>query len=127
MERRIIDLNDLDSEMDMGTFAIYIKRRANFKYEKCGSNEDLQAHHIIPRSKEGKTNFRNGICLCKECHKKEHAAKFKVKVMVYIPLHIREYAYKRIHSTIKYMRLNDVYNELLKAGYEAYCKKHNLF
>jgi len=45
------------------------------KYGKClacGSVVKLQAHHILPKSlfPEKMYDVDNGICLCKECHKK---------------------------------------------------------
>lgn len=44
------------------------------KCEICGSNENLEAHHIIPweYSIKGRTDVKNGMCLCKECHKMMH-------------------------------------------------------
>lgn len=41
---------------------------------KCGSTENLQAHHILPWSDfpEVRTEVSNGICLCGSCHSKEH-------------------------------------------------------
>lgn len=47
----------------------------NVKFERVRSEKefnkihfDLQVHHIIPRKEEGKSNFRNLITLCEECH-----------------------------------------------------------
>ena len=40
----------------------------------CGSEENLQVHHIIPfaRYPETRFNLGNGITLCEECHAKAH-------------------------------------------------------
>jgi len=41
--------------------------------KKCGTKENLHAHHIIPwkESVEKRFDLENGITLCKSCHKKE--------------------------------------------------------
>lgn len=43
--------------------------------EECGSEEDLQAHHIVYWSESplDRINVKNGRCLCGVCHAKEHA------------------------------------------------------
>jgi len=53
-------------------WADFIKDRANYACEVCGSyNKIMNAHHIIP--KRGYPNLRwdvkNGICLCAADHK----------------------------------------------------------
>ena len=42
--------------------------------EQCGSKDDLEAHHILywSESPKDRINIKNGICLCHECHTKEH-------------------------------------------------------
>lgn len=44
------------------------------KCQICGSEEKLEAHHIVPwkYSIKGRTDINNGICLCEECHKMMH-------------------------------------------------------
>lgn len=44
------------------------------KCEICGDKENLVAHHKIPwaYSIKGRTDVRNGQCLCDECHKMMH-------------------------------------------------------
>ena len=43
--------------------------------EECGSEEDLQAHHIVYWSEAplDRINVKNGKCLCAVCHAKEHS------------------------------------------------------
>jgi len=50
----------------------YILKNSNYKCEICGSEEDLQAHHIIPVAVNPllSEDIDNGICLCKNCHYK---------------------------------------------------------
>lgn len=36
--------------------------------KRCGSKEDLGAHHIIPRDENGSNSLDNLICLCNTCH-----------------------------------------------------------
>lgn len=42
--------------------------------EKCGSKDNLEAHHIIEWSEypQGRIDISNGMCLCLKCHTKEH-------------------------------------------------------
>lgn len=42
--------------------------------EKCGSNKRLEAHHIIRWADypKGRIDLQNGMCLCHNCHLKEH-------------------------------------------------------
>ena len=48
--------------------------RDGYKCIICGSNKNLEAHHIIPvrNSNEQKFNDNNGITLCRECHRLVH-------------------------------------------------------
>ena len=49
--------------------------KANFdnKCAVCGSNQMIQAHHIIPKEfkifKELREDIKNGIALCPKCHR----------------------------------------------------------
>lgn len=42
--------------------------------ELCGSTERLEAHHIIKWADypKGRIDLKNGMCLCHDCHTKEH-------------------------------------------------------
>lgn len=42
-----------------------------FRCACCGSRNDLEAHHIKPKSLYPHLayNVRNGICLCRRCHR----------------------------------------------------------
>lgn len=44
------------------------------KCEKCGATEELEAHHIIKWADypKGRTDIKNGQCLCHRCHTNEH-------------------------------------------------------
>ncbi|AEG14355.1 HNH endonuclease [Desulfofundulus kuznetsovii DSM 6115] len=39
----------------------------------CGSEEKLQRHHLVPRSKGGSDTPMNQVVLCEKCHRKIHA------------------------------------------------------
>lgn len=56
-------------------WARLIKARFNGTCAICGSNNKVQAHHIIPYSADenNRYNINNGILLCEECHRKAHA------------------------------------------------------
>lgn len=45
-----------------------IKRRDNYQCRKCNSEIGVSVHHITPRKKGGKSEQRNLITLCEECH-----------------------------------------------------------
>jgi 5-methylcytosine-specific restriction endonuclease McrA len=49
----------------------YIKWKLNF-CESCDSRENLDAHHVIPRSEGGTDDKDNIITLCKPCHRQVH-------------------------------------------------------
>jgi 5-methylcytosine-specific restriction endonuclease McrA len=46
--------------------------RDNFRCRECGSEENLEAHHIKPFSIAPEEMYvvENGLTLCKNCHKK---------------------------------------------------------
>lgn len=48
-----------------------VKRRDGYCCRKCGSDEDLEVHHIIPVSKGGTNSQANLITLCHRCHKRQ--------------------------------------------------------
>lgn len=47
-----------------------VKRLANYTCIKCGSKSNLVAHHInnYRDFPEGRTDIKNGACLCEQCH-----------------------------------------------------------
>ena len=40
----------------------------------CGSSKQLEAHHVMGWAEwpQGRTDVKNGLCLCHECHTEEH-------------------------------------------------------
>lgn len=52
-----------------------IKEEANYVCERCGSKENLEAHHEIPMKMNSElvNDEMNGICLCHDCHMKAHS------------------------------------------------------
>ncbi len=58
-----------------------IYKRDGFKCVKCGDNNRLHAHHIIPFSEDEskRTDINNGITLCLKCHGKIHGVDFMNK------------------------------------------------
>jgi 5-methylcytosine-specific restriction endonuclease McrA len=49
-----------------------ILKRNNFKCYFCGSTDNIQLHHIIPKRLGGTSDPENLIPLCDNCHKKLH-------------------------------------------------------
>ena len=58
----------LSEELPYGVWEYLVKRRAEFKCEDCGENNNLQSHHIVRPEDGGKNILRNGKCLCTQCH-----------------------------------------------------------
>lgn len=55
--------------------------RDGYKCKICGSNKNIQAHHIIPwsqtRNNKGlRYDIDNGITLCRKCHLKAHGGRW---------------------------------------------------
>lgn len=50
--------------------------RDKYTCQHCKSKDDLQAHHIIPRSEGGTNRVINGITLCKGCHDDLHGGEW---------------------------------------------------
>lgn len=46
----------------------YVYERDNGHCGKCGRNNGSQEHHVIPKSRGGKTKPNNLILLCMKCH-----------------------------------------------------------
>ena len=40
--------------------------------EKCGKEDELEVHHIIPLVEGGSDTFENFVALCSDCHKLFH-------------------------------------------------------
>ena len=38
----------------------------------CRSATDIERHHLIPRSRCGKTTTQTVLCLCRQCHRDWH-------------------------------------------------------
>lgn len=46
-------------------------RRDSHKCQYCGETKDLTLDHVIPKSKGGKTNWKNLVTACKKCNTKK--------------------------------------------------------
>lgn len=69
-DKRIYPFNRNDSRVKTWTKAVI-----SIGYcEKCGTTENLEAHHIIKWADypKGRIDLENGECLCVKCHAKEH-------------------------------------------------------
>lgn len=60
-------------------FIKFVKERANYTCEICGSKKQIEAHHIVSRGNYGKSSLNNGIALCHKCHKLIHGGNCKGK------------------------------------------------
>ncbi len=46
--------------------------RDGWRCQSCGSQRDLQVHHVKPRSQLGHDALENLITLCVGCHRRQH-------------------------------------------------------
>ena len=62
-----------NSNSPLTVWARKVKERDG-KCSQCGTENDLQAHHVKPKSShpELSLDINNGITLCYRCHKAEH-------------------------------------------------------
>ena len=89
----------------------------------CGSEKDLQYHHIVPTELGGNDILSNMCCVCGECHHKIHFGKSKNIDHGYL---IREGIKKSSKkSGRKHGQLDKMTNEL-KADIEAYLNDKNI-
>jgi RNA-directed DNA polymerase len=47
--------------------------RDGWRCQQCGCSENLEVHHIRPRSKLGDDTGENLIALCVDCHRAMHS------------------------------------------------------
>jgi len=47
---------------------VNIFKRDGFECQYCGENKDLTLDHLIPRSRNGKSTWRNLVTACKRCN-----------------------------------------------------------
>ena len=68
------DPKDLPSKYRLVLWARAVLKRGNCKCVECGSKEQLQAHHIKPKSKNKDLwyDLDNGQTLCVVCHAEKH-------------------------------------------------------
>ena len=85
--------------------------RDGYKCQHCGSEENLQAHHIIFKSNGGGNSVKNGITLCVECHVSLHRGEWKlmkkIKHFKY-PAHLQQgkwYLYNALKKRFKIIRI----------------------
>mgnify|MGYP000303142762 CR=1 FL=1 len=70
----IFGLSSHNYSMAIRGWAKLVKGRDNNECQVCGSEEDLQAHHIFHKLQypELSLNLNNGITLCKDNHYESH-------------------------------------------------------
>jgi 5-methylcytosine-specific restriction endonuclease McrA len=49
-----------------------VLERDGWRYQKCGSPENLLIHHKVKRSQQGDDALGNLVSLCTHCHIEEH-------------------------------------------------------
>jgi hypothetical protein len=71
---KVPKIREIKSEHPYGgkraQWGLDIKTRDGFKCQKCGTEENVHAHHIIPWKHDKSKRFEldNGITLCCSCH-----------------------------------------------------------
>ena len=74
--RKLIGDEFQQSEYEGRNFRAKVLWRDNYTCQHCGSKEELQSHHILPRISSGTNTPKNGITLCKTCHSSLHAGEW---------------------------------------------------
>ena len=71
------DMTSNEYQYALSLWSKTIKKRDNYMCKNCGSKENLNAHHIKPKSKypELSLDLDNGITLCEDCHSDIHGYK----------------------------------------------------
>ena len=59
-----------------------VLNRDNNRCIKCGSDEHLQVHHKVYKSKGGSDDEENLITLCEACHAEEHKGEPVYNIMI---------------------------------------------
>jgi hypothetical protein len=54
-------------------------KRANYRCERCWTKKDLEIHHIIPVRLGGKTDLKNCLVFCHNCHNSAPSDSFLLK------------------------------------------------
>ena len=64
--------------MTLAKWAKAVKALADNRCNICGSTENLQAHHIMPKNlyPDHIYDLNNGLCLCRKCHYYYHNGRF---------------------------------------------------
>jgi len=66
-------------EYEGNTFRQKVLWRDRYTCQKCESQEQLKAHHIIFKSKGGTDRVENGLTLCEDCHDALHRGEWFVE------------------------------------------------
>lgn len=80
-----------------GSVRDHVRRRDNEKCQWCGTDAELQIHHVRYRSEGGPDNKRNLILLCAEHHTMAHSNKKKYQPILLLWL----YFYYEILDTLQ--------------------------
>ena len=80
--RKLTGIEYQQSEYEGRNFRAKVLWRDDYKCQKCGSGDRLQAHHIVHRSQGGTDIVSNGISLCNLCHKELHSGLWKLNKKV---------------------------------------------
>lgn len=72
-EAKSFNLSVMEYKMALMSWSKTVRKRDKV-CQVCGTDKELQAHHIIHRSKQPELSFNlnNGITLCKNCHYESH-------------------------------------------------------
>jgi uncharacterized protein YlxP (DUF503 family) len=85
--------------------------RDKYKCQHCDSDEKLQAHHIIPKSKGGTNVVKNGITLCEKCHDQLHKGYWSLDIkpkMFKYPTHLQQgkwYLFSELKKKFNFVKI----------------------
>ena len=78
--KQLVGVEFQQGEYEGRNFRAKVLWRDNYTCQHCGAQENLNAHHILPRIDGGTNTPKNGITLCKKCHDALHAGEWVLKV-----------------------------------------------
>jgi len=99
--RKLVGKEFNDSEYQGRNFRAKVLWRDNYTCVRCGSNDKLNAHHILRQISGGTDTPQNGITLCEDCHSSLHKGEWilqkKPKTFKY-PMHLMRRSRRSVFS-----------------------------
>jgi len=107
--RKLVGDEFKKSEYHGRNFRAKVLWRDNYTCVRCGSNERLNAHHIVGQISGGTDTPQNGVTLCEDCHSSLHDGEWilqkKPQIFKY-PMHLmqgKQYIYELLCNAFAFV------------------------